>query len=408
MRIGGTAGRRFCGAGLALLALAGCGGDGDELTVERSVEVGDVTETDVFAPADGTDLPVVVMLHGTEGDRSKMEPLARAVAERGAVVYLPSWPVLGTSVDDATAAEGFRAGAEAVVCSLRHARTTAAGYGGDPTELFLFGHSGGALVGAAPALVADPPWEGIDCEPGVDHRPAVFIATGGGFPGDAQGAARHPEEHAPYDPYTMEVTNSALRIRLVHGFEDGNVRSWASSDLRTRLLAEGLDVGLVNLDAGHGELIQPGTPEGAFVLSLIDDLLHGRSTAFDAEPVASLTYEGSTCTWDGPTGAPLGEPLTVELRNRVDVDVQFSVVGFDPEVSLQEVGALEVRPLEQVPEGVRYAGFHGVTAGTTDRLTWVLVDGDSTWVTYCLPASGSSHPAEGRMHPAVVLDDGAG
>ena len=69
----------------------GTGSDANELDVHREL---DVAVTDVFAPSDGEGLPVVVMLHGTGGERDVMEPLARAVGEENAVVYLPSWPVI--------------------------------------------------------------------------------------------------------------------------------------------------------------------------------------------------------------------------------------------------------------------------------------------------------------------------
>jgi acetyl esterase/lipase len=150
--------------------VVGCGSeqDANQLEADRGLDVYGVTVTDVFAPVDGEDLPVVVMLHGTSGGREAMEPLARAVAADGAVVFVPSWPVIDQvaaypSDDD----EPYRRQAEAVVCALRFARRSAAGHGGDPDDLTVLGHSGGATAGARVALVDDPPWSGIDCDPDV-------------------------------------------------------------------------------------------------------------------------------------------------------------------------------------------------------------------------------------------------
>ncbi|HSL73368.1 MAG TPA: hypothetical protein VK853_02835, partial [Ilumatobacteraceae bacterium] len=65
-----------------------------DLVIARDIGVADVTTADIFAPPNAEGLPVVVMFHGTEGLRSNMEPLAADVARSGAVVVVPSWPVI--------------------------------------------------------------------------------------------------------------------------------------------------------------------------------------------------------------------------------------------------------------------------------------------------------------------------
>jgi poly(3-hydroxybutyrate) depolymerase len=100
---------RWLIATLVAAVLASCGGSSDSATTEvprepaddrrvlRDVEVGG-RETHVFLPAfretDGGAVPVVIMLHGTAADRTILEPLAVEVAETGALVYLPTWPVI--------------------------------------------------------------------------------------------------------------------------------------------------------------------------------------------------------------------------------------------------------------------------------------------------------------------------
>lgn len=87
----------------------------ESVEVQRNVDVGG-SETDIFLPP-GRDapLPVVVMLHGTEGDRSRMASLATSVAEDGALVYTPSWPSIDTTlpIPDEEGDEPFRVQSEA-------------------------------------------------------------------------------------------------------------------------------------------------------------------------------------------------------------------------------------------------------------------------------------------------------
>jgi len=125
------------------------------------------------------------MLHGTAADRSRMHGLAAAVAERGALVYVPSWPVIGTA-QPYTVAEGgepYRRQSEAVICLLRRIRSEAADLRGDPDDVTVVGHSGGAMVGARVAMIDEPPWPGIDGDDGIDHAPVRFIGLGGDYEG---------------------------------------------------------------------------------------------------------------------------------------------------------------------------------------------------------------------------------
>jgi acetyl esterase/lipase len=187
--------------------------------------IGDgITTADVYRPVSGEGLPVVVMLHGTAGDRTEFDGLAREVAASGAVVFVPSWPVIAEMPEEEEVGELYRQQAEAVVCSLRHARATAGDVGGDPDDLTVLGHSGGATVGARAALVAEPPWPGIDCYPGVTHAPGRFIATGGDFTGGYSYASNFPDQYAPYDVFGLDPTND-VEVRLYQGFNDWNVNS---------------------------------------------------------------------------------------------------------------------------------------------------------------------------------------
>ena len=120
-----------------MIGLAGCGspdrGASSEQTSTtdpgspQTIELAG-NEADVHLPPESTEAaPVVVMLHGTEGDRTRMNPLAAAVAARGALVYVPSWPVIDqvAGFPEEEGAEPFRRQSEAVICALpRDPRTT--------------------------------------------------------------------------------------------------------------------------------------------------------------------------------------------------------------------------------------------------------------------------------------------
>lgn len=125
-----------------------------EVEVTKAVPVGDVTTMDVYHPVDGADLPLLVLLHGTgPGGRAEMGPLARAIAEQGVVVFVPTWTVIEDAPEwPMQDAEVYRVQTEAVVCALRQARRTAADFGGSPDRLGLM------VIPAAHSSAFGPRW----------------------------------------------------------------------------------------------------------------------------------------------------------------------------------------------------------------------------------------------------------
>ena len=106
---------------------------------------------DVYRPADARGAPVVVFFYGgswKSGKRQWYRWAGEALARRGLVVIIPDyrkWPQVRM--------DGFmRDAARAVAWSREHAGE----YGGDPTALFLMGHSAGAHIGAL--LATDDRW----------------------------------------------------------------------------------------------------------------------------------------------------------------------------------------------------------------------------------------------------------
>jgi acetyl esterase/lipase len=113
---------------------------------------------DVYAPTRAGPWPVVVMLHGAPGsdpvtDRSYLGMYSRLVAELGFVVFNASWgQVPGADGSEAPDAEGLLAVQSQAACAVEFARAKASEFGGDPTTMIVFGHSGGAHAAAMVAF----------------------------------------------------------------------------------------------------------------------------------------------------------------------------------------------------------------------------------------------------------------
>lgn len=356
--------------------------------VELDVDLGGATTADVFAPGDDlADAPVVVMLHGTAGDRTRLHDLARRVASEGVLVYVPDWPSIdqvgGYPADDD---EPYRQQAEVVVCALRHIRQTAAERGGNPDDLTVYGHSGGAMAGARVAMVLDPPWPGIDCDAGISHVPQRFIGSAGDYDGSYQLAQLVPDLFAPYDPMTIEPTNADLEVRLVHGMSDDTVSADVSSAFLGHLLANGIDAQMISTDSGHGEMIDPATPAGEFMAEQIVALVTGEPSAFDDEGEPARMSDDGTCNYSGPS--------TFEVRRPVDIDfttpdeptllLAFSVLPDAPETD-EEITALEGIPIDEPPDFVDAGGVQLIDRPDSEMVRLIFLEDDQRWVLACVP-----------------------
>jgi dienelactone hydrolase len=411
-------------ASVALLLLAACGttpiedepdaatptsadGRSADLVVTRDVAIADVTTADIFAPRDADGVPVVIMLHGTEGLRSKMEPLAVEVASTGAVVVLPSWPVITERPPLESTEDIFHEQTAAAVCAVRFVDVTATEFGGDPTAITVVGHSGGAPLGARVALVEEPPWPGIDCYP--ESRPRVdrFVGTGGDYDNEYQSGTWIPDVYRPYDVFQLDVTNRDLEVRLVHGAADPTVAVGKSTVFDQHLDALGIDSDLVYVDATHADLRDPSTPGGRLVADQIGALVHGRTSIFD-EPAAQATmsFDGGHCSFDGPATTTVGRPLRIRIVADCDVPVWFSLAGFGPGFTDAEMTAVltaEPRRLEATIDYRQSASFVLIEPGSEGAMNWVFIDDSKRWSSWCMPKGGSEHPGDGLMYPASEI-----
>jgi dienelactone hydrolase len=105
---------------------------------------------DVYSPVSSGDWPVVIVFHGGTDGKESVAALAEAIAEQGAVVFVPSRHLQGTNP-----VSGNPIGFEDAACSVRFARAQASQYGGSNSRLIAVGHSEGGLMGALMVLAGD-------------------------------------------------------------------------------------------------------------------------------------------------------------------------------------------------------------------------------------------------------------
>jgi acetyl esterase/lipase len=112
---------------------------------------------DVYAPVRAGPWPVVVML--PPGDKSRFAEHARRVADLGFVVFSATWDIT-SSAGSAPTYDELLAAVSQAACAVEFARAKAAGYGGDPATLILFGHSAGAGIAGIVAFHRPQPASG--------------------------------------------------------------------------------------------------------------------------------------------------------------------------------------------------------------------------------------------------------
>ncbi len=390
---------------LSAVSLASCSQSNDDVTtavpvgssgedrVLRDLDVGG-RDTHVFLPA-GSDpdvaVPVVIMLHGTAADRTKMEPLAAAVADSGALVYVPTWPVIDQvqpyPLDEGD--EPYRRQSEAVICVLRDVKRTAAELGGDPGDVSLLGSSGGAWLGARVSVVAQPPWSGISCDAGIDHRPQRFIGLAGDYGGVYQYVTPGSELSGPYDALTIEPTNRDLEVWLLHGQNDESVDVRISARFVDHLAEAGLDAQLLTTDTDHIAQLDMSTPAGRFTAARVVAIVHGRAEPQwwpGTSPDVTLTLTPQErCLHAGPETWPVDRSITIRLENATDLEATFAMVSVLPglEITREEAvasrGVLDIH----VPEWSDWPGLRPVPARETRTLHFAFVEADQSFVLYC-------------------------
>jgi dienelactone hydrolase len=407
------AGRLLAGLAVASLALTGCGpavsspdgaSTGPVVTIRRGLAVEGITTADVFAPAAVADAPTVVMLHGTRGERSAMEPLAVEVAAGGAVVFVPSWPVIDQVAPfPVDARQAYQRQVDAVACSIEFAREHAPLYGGDPDEVTLLGHSGGATAGARVALT-DRSDAVTSCAAGRSSVPERFIGTGGDYLGVYQYGLERPVDYEPFDLFRITPERLGVEFRLIHSFGDASVDSLVATRFDARLRTQGLDSAIVYTDGGHGDLIDPTTRAGRFVVDQVLALVHAGTSAFDGPSSSTrLTLGIATDGHDGVVPL-LGEPAAFVLVNSTARSGWFAFVGLaaGSDLTLDDLVA-ETASHDTSgfpPDFVDFGGFVPAPAGSSTTLTWVRLGDEQRWAVYTML---DPDPLDPMRWPSCVL-----
>ena len=145
-------------------------GGGVTATTDVVFQSGERGKLDIYRPAGAANAPVVVFFYGGGWDSGKRQDyrfVGRALARRGFVTVVPDyriypevrWP---TFLQDSAQA-------------VRWAKDHASEYGGDPSRLFLMGHSAGAYN--AVDLALDRRWlSAVGLDPQRDLKGVVGLA----------------------------------------------------------------------------------------------------------------------------------------------------------------------------------------------------------------------------------------
>lgn len=251
---------------VALIGLAGCSPLGVFDTVvphdpgsklaQGDIAYGDDKRQvlDVYVPVDAgsDDLPVVVFFYGgswSGGSKDRYRFAGRALAAQGAVAIVADYRL----VPQVRYPEFIEDGAAATAW----ARENATRFGGDPSRLFLAGHSAGAHT--AVSLALDPRFletHGIsqDAIAGV-----VGLAGPYEFEPDRYRATRRAFEGSLDDPRVRPLTlagPSAPPMLLLHGAEDTTVEPRNATALAKALSDNGVSAtARVYPDMGHAGLL---------------------------------------------------------------------------------------------------------------------------------------------------------
>ena len=205
---------------------------------------------DVAAPVEPSrGRPVVVFFYGgawQEGDRAQYRFVSRSLAARGWVTVVPDYRVH----PEARFPDFLQDSAAAV----RWARDHAAEHGGDPTRLFLMGHSAGAYNAAMLAL--DARWlRGAGLDPARDVRGWIGLSGPYDFLPIVDSVVQTvfgPRERWPATQPIAYVSTGSPPALLFTGEADERVRPGNSVRLAAALRAVKAPVRLITFPgAGH-------------------------------------------------------------------------------------------------------------------------------------------------------------
>ncbi len=256
-----------------VLALAGCGQDGDVTPAPgtRTLRYGDdPSQLAELSLPDGAPRGVVVVIHGgfwrSEYDLSLGRPLAESVVDEGWAAWNLEYRRVGP---DPGGGGGTPETFEDVAAGID---LLADVDGLDTSVVLTLGHSAGGHLAtwAAGRSEAAVPVTGVVSQAGVlDLVRADELGLGGGA---VQALLGHPPgpRDARYDPYRQVPLD--VPVRCVHGTADTIVPIEISERYVDAASAAGADAALTAVDGDHFVLIDPATDAWRRTLQLLDGL----------------------------------------------------------------------------------------------------------------------------------------
>ncbi|GAA4192988.1 alpha/beta hydrolase [Microbispora amethystogenes] len=201
------------------------------LHVDRGVAYGTTGRLlDVYRRANAESDPVMLLWHGSGPDeRSVLEPLARATAEFGVVVFVPDWR--------SDAPDGGRAH---LLASISFVRAHVHAFRGDPRRVLLAGWSRGARAASGIA---------VDVSAAGGWRPSAVacLATGYG----------RPTPISPRVPLEAVVHDDLVPVPfwLLHGVDDELVDVEHSREFAKVLHDHAWPVHFHELETNHAGIV---------------------------------------------------------------------------------------------------------------------------------------------------------
>ena len=247
---------------------------GDDVVIDRDVAFGTDPRLrlDIYRPAQlAANAPVVVFFYGGSwqwGEKSSYRFVGAALARAGIVAVIPDYRVYPPVVYP----DFLRDSALAV----RWAKENAGRFGGDPSKLFLAGHSAGAYNAAM--LNLDPRWLG---EVKLDSQQDILGMIGIAGPYDflpLESAQLKiifgPEDARPATQPIAYADGKAPPMLLLRPARDSVVDPGNSERLAAKIKSKGGDAA-VNTYGGVGHISIIGTfsPLLSFLAPVQDDLI---------------------------------------------------------------------------------------------------------------------------------------
>jgi acetyl esterase/lipase len=255
----------------------------DAVRVQRAIPYGHGKVLDIYRPGEPAagPVPAVLLWHGVGPDqRDVLEPLARATAELGAMVFVPDWR--------SDAPDGGRAH---LLGSASFTRQHVPQLGGHADAIVLAGWSRGGK--AAAGIAVNPAAAG-------GWRPAAVACLGSGFTTAAPTTGTSPAD----DLGQARVT--PVPFWLVHGTSDPVVSPAQSQRFAALLAQHGWPVQLEELPTDHaGVVMTEYDPELARCRPARDSQAIGAGRR-----VAQLLHGAAVSAWPSGRrgGLPAGRP----------------------------------------------------------------------------------------------------